>query len=73
MINAFYPSLSENRWCIIIIIIVKKCGYSSSKVDDAPYVPKSCPKCHQSKQPITCTCCHYHRSVDPFNVTKRTF
>ncbi|RKX61555.1 MAG: hypothetical protein DRP34_05600 [Thermodesulfobacteriota bacterium] len=48
-----------------------------SEVDDAPYVPQSCSKCHQGgdggKSPITCTCCHYHRSVDPFNATKRTF
>ncbi len=44
-----------------------------SEVDDAPYVPQNCYECHQSKQPITCTCCHYHRSVDPFNATKRTF
>jgi len=56
--NAFYPSLSENRWCIIHHNNSKKCGYSSSEVDDAPYVPQNCYECHQSKPPITCTCCH---------------
>ena len=34
--NTFYPSLSENRWCIIHHNNSKKCGYSSSEVDDAP-------------------------------------
>ncbi|MBW1973389.1 MAG: hypothetical protein JRI44_11250 [Deltaproteobacteria bacterium] len=72
--NAFdNNTLHENRWCIIHHNDSKKCGYSSSEVDDAPYVPQNCDECHQSKQPITCTCCHYHNAQNVHNFTGRTF
>ena len=63
----------KNRWCIIHHNNSKKCGYSSSEVDDAPYVPDQCSECHQSKQPITCTCCHYHNAQNVHDFTGRTF
>ncbi len=79
--NAFHPSLSENRWCIIHHNNSKKCGYSSSEVDDAPYVPEQCRECHLSgegegggeKEPITCTCCHYHNAQNVYKFSGRTF
>ncbi|QJA06396.1 hypothetical protein FVE67_06065 [Thermosulfurimonas marina] len=40
---------------------------------DTNYPRQSCGNCHYSGNPINCSCCHFHGSVDPFNSTRRTF
>lgn len=70
--NAFNTNLSTNRWCIIHHNDARTgvCGSSDTFVD-APYPnPSSCNSCHtiisSVKQPITCSCCHYHGSQNPY-------
>lgn len=71
---AFNSNYSQNRWCIIHHNN-SNCGsfYNFPGVD-VPYPYTSmCGNCHQNKEEITCSCCHYHNAQNVYNFTGRTF